>query len=214
MFKKTLIRQDGFKDCGPTCLFKIIKHYKGYIDINSLKEMCKTTKEGTTAYHLIEAAKKCGFESYGIKATLKDLTEENLILPCIAHVTINNSYNHYIVIEKIDFRKKRILIFDPIGKTSYYYFDEFSKIFNNILIYLYPIKVIKNIPDNSFYKFIIKIIKSSTKQLGQVVIISFFITIFSIITSFYMQAMVDNIMFSKEKIIFIFVLFLILYILS
>ncbi len=214
MFKKTLIRQDGFKDCGPTCLFKIIKHYKGYIDINSLKEMCKTTKEGTTAYHLIEAAKKCGFESYGIKATLKDLTEENLILPCIAHVTINNSYNHYIVIEKIDFRKKRILIFDPIGKTSYYYFDEFSKIFNNILIYLYPIKVIKNIPDNSFYKFIIKIIKSSTKQLGQVVIISFFITIFSIITSFYMQAMVDNIMFSKEKIIFIFVLFLILYILK
>ena len=181
MFKKTLIRQDGFKDCGPTCLFKIIKHYKGYIDINSLKEMCKTTKEGTTAYHLIEAAKKCGFESYGIKATLKDLTEENLILPCIAHVTINNSYNHYIVIEKIDFRKKRILIFDPIGKTSYYYFDEFYKIFNNILIYLYPIKVIKNIPDNSFYKFIIKIIKFKNQIFSFICfIINYIITTFNI----------------------------------
>lgn len=214
MLKKSLIRQDGFKDCGPTCLFKIIRHYKGYIDINSLKEMCKTTKDGTTAYHLIEASKKCGFESYGIKTSLKDLNEENLILPCIAHVTINNSYNHYVVIEKIDFKRKKILIFDPIGKTSYFRFDEFTKIFNNILIYLYPIKVIKNIPNNSFNKFIIEVIKSSTKQLVQIVIISIFITIFSIITSFYMQCMVDNIMFSKEKIIFIFVLFLILYILK
>ena len=212
MFKR--IKQEGFKDCGPSCLLNIIKHYKGYIDINELKEMCKTDRNGTTAYHLIEASKKLGFESYGIRCNLNDLKKENIILPCIAHVIINNSYNHYIVIEKIDFKKKRLLINDPIGKCKYWTFIEFQKIFNNILIYLYPIRKIINTPNNSFIKFILEIIKSSTKQLIQVIIISIFITIFSIITSFYMKYMVDNIMFSKQKIIFIFILFLFIYLLK
>ena len=76
---------------------------------------------------------------------------------------------------------------------------------------MYPIKVIKNTPNNSLKKFVFKIIKSSTRQLVQVIIISIFITLFSIITSFYMQYMIDNIMFPK-KVIFVFILFLLLYI--
>ena len=213
MFKKNIIRQDGLKDCGPTCLAIIIKYYKGYIAINELKQMCKTDRNGTTAYDLIEASKKCGFEAYGMRCQLKDINKENIILPCIAHVTINNSYNHYVVMEKIDFKRRKILINDPIGQKKYYHFDEFNKIFNNILIYMYPIKVIKNTPNNSLKKFVFKIIQSSTRQLVQVIIISIFITLFSIITSFYMQYMIDNIMFSK-KIIFVFILFLLLYILK
>ena len=213
MFKKNIIRQDGLKDCGPTCLAIIIKYYKGYIAINELKQMCKTDRNGTTAYDLIEASKKCGFEAYGMRCQLKDINKENIILPCIAHVTINNSYNHYVVMEKIDFKRRKILINDPIGQKKYYHFDEFNKIFNNILIYMYPIKVIKNTPNNSLKKFVFKIIKSSTRQLVQVIIISIFITLFSIITSFYMQYMIDNIMFPK-KVIFVFILFLLLYILK
>ena len=212
MFKR--IKQEGLKDCGPSCLLNIIKHYKGYIDINDLKDMCKTDKSGTTAYHLIEASKKLGFESYGIKCNLKELKKENVILPCIAHVIINNSYKHYVVIEKIDFKKKRILINDPIGKHKYCSYNDFDKVFNNILIYLYPIKKITNTPNNSNIKFFQEIIKSSTNQLIQVVIISIFVTIFSIITSFYLQYMTDNITFSKQKITLIFIIFLIIYMLK
>ena len=43
---------------------------------------------------------------------------------------------------------------------------------------------------------------------------SVFITIFSIITTFYMKYMIDNIIFPKNKLIFIFILFLIVYILK
>ena len=212
MFKR--IKQEGFKDCGPSCLLNIIKYYKGNVDINDLKEMCKTDKLGTTAYHLIEASKKLGFESYGIKCNLDDLKKENVILPCIAHVIINNSYKHYVVIEKIDFKNRKLLINDPIGNHKYCSYEKFNKIFNNILIYLYPIKKITNTPNNSCIKFIKEMIHTSTNQLAQVIIISIFITIFSIITSFYMQYMIDNIMFSKPKIILIFILFLFVYILK
>ena len=212
MFRR--IKQEGLKDCGPSCLLNIVKYYKGNVDINDLKEMCKTDKSGTTAYHLIEASKKLGFESYGIRCNLDDLKKENVILPCIAHVIINNSYKHYVVIEKIDFKKKRLLINDPIGKRKYCSYKEFADIFNYVLIILYPIKKIVNTPNNSCIKFIKEITHTSTNQLVQVVIISIFITIFSIITSFYMQYMIDNIMFSKQKIILIFILFLLVYLLK
>ncbi len=212
MFRR--IKQEGLKDCGPSCLLNIIKHYKGNVDINDLKEMCKTDKSGTTAYHLIEASKKLGFESYGFKCKLEDLKKENVILPCIAHVIVNNSYKHYVVIEKIDFKKKKLLIYDPIGIHKYYSYQEFAKIFSSIIIFLYPIKKIINTPNNSRIEFLKEIIKTSTNQLVQVIIISIFITIFSIITSFYMQYMIDNIMFSKTKIILIFILFLLVYLLK
>lgn len=213
MFKRNLIRQDGFKDCGPTCLSMIIKHYKGYIDINELKEMCKTDKNGTTAYHLIETAKKCGFESYGVKCNLEDINKNNIILPCIAHVILNNSYKHYVVIKKIDYKKKKITVYDPIGTIKTHTYENFQKIFSNIIILLYPIKVIKNIPNNSIKKFILEITKTSTKQLIQIIIISIFITLFSIIISFYLQYMVDNVN-NQGKIYFIFTLFLIIYIMK
>ena len=78
---------------------------------------------------------------------------------------------------------------------------------------MYPIKVIKNIPNNSIKKFILEITKTSTKQLIQIIIISIFITLFSIIISFYLQYMVDNVN-NQGKIYFIFTLFLIIYIMK
>ena len=140
MFKKNLIIQDGFKDCGPACLLMLVKHYKGNINIEKLKEMCKNDKTGTTAYDLINAAKECGFEANGMKAKLEDLTIDNILLPFIAHVTINNSYNHYVVIYKIDFKREKLLVADPALGYRKYSFDEFREIYNEVLILLYPAK--------------------------------------------------------------------------
>ncbi len=213
MFKNFLVVQDGFKDCGPACLLMIIKYYKGNIAINELKEMCKTNKQGTTAYHLIEAAKKCGFSSYGYKTKLNDINKDNIILPCIAHVILENSYNHYVVIKTIDFKNRKIIIYDPVGKIKKMSYFEFEKIFNDIIIQLYPVTTIKNIPTNSVIKFIFNIIKSSTNQIIQIIIISIFITSFSIITSFYLQYMVDNVSF-EGRIYLIFIIFLLVYLMK
>jgi len=206
-----LISQEGIKDCGPACLLMIIKNYKGNISIDKLKEMCKTTKSGTTAYHLIEAAKNCGFEANGYKCKLKDLNTENVILPCIAYVVLDNTYQHYVVIEKINFNKKKIYIKDPVGKNYVKTFSEFEKIYKDVLIYLYPIKNIVNIKNCSCIKFLFRIIKPSKLQLFHTILLSFFITIFSIVGTFYMQFMIDNIGFIN-KVYFILFCFILIFI--
>ena len=86
MQKYPFIKQEDLKDCGPACLAMIIKYYRGYIPISELCELSKTSKNGTDAYHLIEASKKVGFNARGIKKQL----DNDLILPIIAHVIINN----------------------------------------------------------------------------------------------------------------------------
>ena len=129
MFKRNLVIQEDYKDCGPACLAMIIKHYKGNVNIFKLKELCKTNKNGTNAYNLIEASKKCGFEAYGIRCNVNEFNK-NMILPCIAHVVIDNSYTHYVVIYKVD---NKVHVKDPIGKIKKYSFEEFEKIINQVI---------------------------------------------------------------------------------
>lgn len=126
MFKKyPFVKQTGIKDCGVSCLQMIIKYYQGFISTRILQEMTKTTKNGTTAFHIIEAAKNIGFDAVGVKANLSDI--KNTVFPCIANVTIDNTYNHYVVIYEINYKKKVLLIADPATKIKRITFEEFEK---------------------------------------------------------------------------------------
>ena len=99
MAKVEVVKQQDLKDCGACCLSCIIKYYKGYVPIEKIREDTYTNKDGTTAYHLIEAAKKYGFEANGVK--VDHLTNENLYFPAIAHVILKNGLNHFVVVSKI-----------------------------------------------------------------------------------------------------------------
>ena len=115
----------------------VIKYYGGYVKKDNLLNMTKTDKKGTTAYNIKKAVEELGFSVKGVKCNLNDITQNNIILPCIANVIINNSYKHFIVIYEINYKKKYLIIGDPADKIKKVSYEEFIKIFNNILINLY-----------------------------------------------------------------------------
>lgn len=203
MKKYPFVKQDDLKDCGVSTLLMIIKYYKGNISKEKLREMTKTNKFGTTAYYIIEAAKDLGFESQGIRCNIKKLG--NIKLPCIAHVTINDSYKHYVVIYKIDYKKNEVLVADPSYKLKKIKFSDFDKIFNNIVI---TFKKIKNIPiyykEKNFVQFLIQIIIKYKTRLFLILLLSIFITFFSIISSFYFKILLMN----KKNLFNLFIIFL------
>ena len=127
-------KQEEAKDCGVACLSMIIKYYKGYLSMEKIRDLLKVNQSGTTAYHIIEGAKQIGFTAKGVKCTLDDINEDNIVLPCIANVIINNTYKHFIVIYKIDFKNNKIVIADPANKIMIMSFDIFKSIFtpNNL----------------------------------------------------------------------------------
>ena len=97
MKKYPFVKQEGIKDCGVACLSMIINYYKGYVNYERLIEMTKTNKNGSSALNIIEAARTIGFKASGIKTNLNNIENKKINLPCIAHVTINKTYKHYIL---------------------------------------------------------------------------------------------------------------------
>ncbi len=212
MFKRyPFIKQEGLKDCGVFSLLMIIKYYNGNVSVEQLRDMTKTTKNGTTAYHLLEAAKKVGLNAKGIKCKIDDLKTDKVILPAIAHVTINNSYNHYIVIYEINFKKQTILIADPATKMKKISFDEFHNIWNNVLIILYPQYKLPLYNNNLTFKyFLTNILKVCKSELKYIVALSIFMIFFSIFVSFYLKYIINGVSLHKPKeyLLFLFILFL------
>jgi ATP-binding cassette subfamily B protein len=90
--------QSDSKDCGPTCLKIIAKHYGKTLNIQNLRQLSETTREGSNLLSLSEAAEQIGFRTLGVKISLEKLTEAPL--PCILHW--NN--NHYVVLYKVGSR--------------------------------------------------------------------------------------------------------------
>ena len=208
MKKYPFIKQEGIKDCGAASLQMIIKYYHGFLNLEKLRQITKTNKECTTAYNIVDAAKQIGFDSRGVKCEFDDINQNNIILPCIANITIDNSYLHFIVIYEINYKNKYLIIGDPADKLKKVSFDYFKLVFNKILIFLTPNKQLPIENNINISEFIIEIIKQNHALLKQLFILSIFITIFSIINSFYMQYMIDEINnHSKNNTYLIFIIF-------
>ena len=100
MKKIEVVKQQDLQDCGACSLSSIIKYYDGYVPLEKIREDTYTTINGTTAYHLIEAAKIYGFDALGVK--VKDIFDKNIYLPAIAHLTLKNGLEHFVVIYKVN----------------------------------------------------------------------------------------------------------------
>ncbi|MFW0737641.1 peptidase domain-containing ABC transporter [Flavobacterium sp. T12S277] len=119
MKKFTNYRQVDYKDCGPTCLKIIAKHYGKTINIQELRDFSETTREGSNLLFLSDAAEKIGFRTLGVKLNLERLEEAPL--PCILHW----NKNHYVVLYKI--KKNRYYISDPAFGLIEYNKEDFIK---------------------------------------------------------------------------------------
>ncbi|AZJ37014.1 peptidase domain-containing ABC transporter [Tenacibaculum singaporense] len=98
-------KQTEAKDCGPTCIKIIAKHYGKTINTQQLRSLSETTREGSSLLGLSEAVESIGFKSLGIKLAFNKLKEAPF--PCIIHW----NKNHYVVLYKI--KKDLVYISDP-----------------------------------------------------------------------------------------------------
>lgn len=114
----TLVRQRDAKDCGPSCLAMIVKHYGGSFNINSIRTDCALNREGVSLLGISKAAEELGFKSVGGRLSFSSLASEAL-LPCIVHW----SQNRFVVVYKVKNQKKgdcTIYVADPgKGLVSY-----------------------------------------------------------------------------------------------
>ena len=206
------VKQEGQMECGVACILMLIKYYNGYISTNKLKVMTKTTNCGTTVFNMVKALREIGFTADGVECDFNLLIKNNNMMPCISHVIINRSYNHFVVLYKIT--NNKIIIADPMVGLKKLSYSEFKKIYNNILIIAKPNKNIPKISDNKNYN-LFKIIKNNKNIIILVILYSLLITFLSITNSFYFGKLIDSLSYSAfDFTILIFIFFFILKIIN
>ncbi|RVT75311.1 peptidase domain-containing ABC transporter [Flavobacterium sufflavum] len=117
--KKTFpfYKQPDSKDCGPTCLRIIAKHYGKLISLQEIRDLSETTRAGSNLLKLSDAAESIGFKSLGIKIDYQKLKEAPF--PLIVHW----NKNHFVVVYNI--KKDIVYISDPSYGLISYTKDEF-----------------------------------------------------------------------------------------
>jgi len=209
------VRQDDIKDCGVCSLLTIIKTYGGGVSKEYLRELTKTSKEGSNAFCLLEAGKKLGFTTKALRGDVLELDKR--LLPCIAHVILEGRYQHFIVIMNVNKKKRIITVSDPAKGIIKYKIDDYNKISTNQYLIFIPNKKIPTFRKNKeVFNNIIEIIFKYKHIFLSILVFSLIYTFISIVTAFNFQIIIDHVLTysSKDNLNLIMFIFIFLYILK
>lgn len=185
------VMQNDETDCGPACLTSVFKNYGLYVSVAKIRDIAGTDREGTSAFGLVKAAEYFGFQHKVVEADADSLNM-TLPLPAVAHVVVNGSLLHYIVIKKIT--KDKIKIFDPGKGHITYEKKEFLEIWTHVLILLVPKESFQKSKrqKNTLSKFF-TLLFSQKKLLLIIFLLSLVVTLLGIASSYYYQIIMDQI---------------------
>jgi ATP-binding cassette subfamily B protein len=193
LFKKYVcIKQHDIKDCGCACIATICKQHGLKIPISKIREVSGTDKIGTSAYGLIKAAEELGFTAKGVKANKQEDIFSEFPLPAIAHVVIDGTLLHYVVIHKIS--KKEILIADPAKGMVKYTPEEFFKLWTGVLVFMVPtVKFEKGDKTKGLFQRFFGLLKPQRGLLTNIFFASILTTLLGIVGAFYFKFLLDDI---------------------
>ena len=192
-------RQPDAKDCGPSCLRMISKHYGKYFELQTLREKSSINKEGVSMLGLIKAAENLGYKTIGAQVNYQTLLD-GAPLPCIVHW--NN--NHFVVLYKIT--KKHAYVADPSRQKFKLKKDEFISSWaqtttsdgekEGIVLLLEPTDDFFSVSEDKKVKygftFLTNYLKNYKRLIFHLILILLCGSVFQLIFPFLTKTMVDN----------------------
>ena len=197
LMKYYCVKQHDITDCGAACLATISKQYGLNLSISKIREVAGTDKQGTNAYGMIKAAEELGFSAKGVKGDQNAFFSE-FPLPAIAHVVVDGSLLHYVVIHKIT--KDQVIVADPGKGIVKYKPEEFFKQWTGVLILLVPTtKFEKGNKNKGVLSRFFSLMFPQKRLLINIFLSSLLITAFGILASFYFTFIMDDIVPNSLK---------------
>ena len=186
------IKQHDITDCGAACLATISKQYGYTTSITKIREIAGTDKMGTNAYGMVKAAEQLGFTAKAVKGNQEAFFSE-FPLPAVAHVIVDGTLLHYVVIHKIS--KTEVVIADPAKGIVKMTPEKFFEQWTGILILMVPAQTFQKGKDtkNIFERFW-GLLLPQKKLVLDIFIASMVITLLGILGAFYFQLIMDDIL--------------------
>lgn len=196
MKKSILIKQHDITDCGAACIASVAAYYGLTIPLSRIRQFASTDKKGTNVLGLIESAERLKLSAKGVKSLNEDGSVkieplQSIPKPAIAHIITANKLLHYIVIYGVS--KTHVKIMDPAdGEMKKLRIEDFTKQWTGILVLIMPNSDFKaaDMKVSTFSRFVF-LLKPHQKIIIQAILGAMVCTILGLISSIYMQKLID-----------------------
>ncbi|WP_368678019.1 peptidase domain-containing ABC transporter [Acinetobacter lactucae] len=190
--KVPVILQTESSECGLACLAMVAGYYGHESDLLTLRQKHPISQKGATLATLVKIANKLHLTTRPLKLELEELNK--LRLPCILHWDLN----HFVVLKNISSTK--ITIVDPAFGEKVFTHDQASVHFTGIGLELWPDSNFEEKKDKTSIR-IFKLfgeIRGLWKSLGQILILALVLEVFSLVSPFFMQWVIDHAIVSAD----------------
>ena len=188
-----VILQTEIAECGLASLAMVAGYFGYETDLTTLRRRFSISSHGTTLKQLMDIASHINLNTRALKLEMQHLGE--LQLPCILHWDLN----HFIVLKSVG--HNHLYINDPAVGERKILLEEATKSFTGVALELMPSEEFEPDKQQSALKlrhFWNRIIGLKT-NLVLIFILSLFLQIFALISPFYMQTVVDDVILRSDK---------------
>lgn len=190
--KVPVILQTESSECGLACIAMIAGYYGYESDLLTLRQKFSISQKGVTLATLVKIADNLHLTPRPLKLELNELSQ--LRLPCILHWDLS----HFVVLKNVS--AKKITIVDPAFGEKKLTYNQASSHFTGIALELWPDSNFEEKKDKTsirIYKLFGEI-RGLWKSLGQIFILALVLEVFSIVSPFFMQWVIDHAIVSAD----------------
>jgi len=190
--KLPVILQTEAAECGLASLAMIANFYGHKIDLNTLRQNHPISLKGIGLHGLMKLADHLHFATRALRLELEEL--KNIQCPAILHWDLN----HFVVLKKVTARS--IIIHDPARGEHILSFEEASKHFTGVGLELTPTNEFEQKDEeqkarlSDFWQRMTGI----KKILVQILVLSLLLQLFAIVSPFFMQMVIDEVVVSHD----------------
>lgn len=188
-----LVMQNEANECGMACLTMIANYYGNGISLSQLRLDLNNDGQGVNLKTIIEQAARIGMSSRALKVPLEELAQ--LQTPAILHW----NFSHFVVLTKVT--AKGIHIADPALGKRFVSMKEVDQSFTGVALELSPnqdftqIKASTGLRLRDFAKNAVGLKRQLFLLLG----LSLLLQLFAVVSPFYMQTVVDEVLVKADE---------------
>ncbi|MBM7073182.1 peptidase domain-containing ABC transporter [Shewanella sp. 202IG2-18] len=188
-----LILQAEIAECGLASVAMVASFHGHKLDMAALRKRFTADLKGMNLQQMIDLGDKLGLASRALKCPIEEVGK--LALPCVLHWDLN----HFVVLTGVT--KNGVFINDPaLGKRKLS-LEEFAEHFTGIALELTPTKGFKKQDERQQMRW--NQLWTKMTGLGKTLValfaLSVLLQIFALVTPYYMQWVVDEVLISQDK---------------
>lgn len=188
-----VVHQTEAAECGLACLAMIASFHGYETNLAHLRQRIQISSHGTNLKNLIDMAARLHLAGRALKLDSDSLG--GLQLPCILHWDMN----HFVVLKAV--KNRKAIIHDPASGERVLTKEEFDKHFTGIALELTPTSKFevadtrKHLRLQHFWSRI----NGLKRSLLQILVLSLLLQVFAIISPYYMQTVVDDVILRNDE---------------